>query len=784
MSTYYQNRTGYDGSGEFIPNNYYNEYNKTNALHLKYQNMNQTEVPQMKFANRQGSLNLNLIKKLDLNYVIKTNNIIPLEKLSQNLIYSEIKDEDYEDQNIPKLLRTFQYALEYLNEKQSKLEATNNKLNLEYNQLINQSYELEEKLKINKRQIAKNSSDKKEREMILITYESIVNFNCNPIENTNLIYNNLNANYGEYTSNENMGMDRYTGSTRGRFYCHICNGKYFKTELGLENHMKKRHEALMEKKSKEEEEKKREEEIKEYYDKKIEETRSCLQNMIQQKNNELFYKTNNEDEIKRIKRDNELILNNIINKSNNNTEEMKNFFQTFINNQEENNRNIMNLAKATNKERENNEPQKIIIENQSSNEINKLTNSISQLGELIKYHYDRNNNDMHEQNKILRNKIEILENRSKFVNLQNNLNNQYDKIYSNQNNNTPNNDFNPDNFSNNNIPNNYINIGINQKSNNNLSNNNIPGTNIINDNGHNPESNNYYIPSNNIKINQTLEKNSQVPNQIQREKKKDNDYQDPNEEDKKIINTILSESINPQNNNQQININNNPYNQNNQNNQDNTNTHFCNTADNFYNNNNVIKIHQEENPYLNKQKNINNFNKTEPMLFKKRNYKPLQLKKDLSHSGSMKELDLFYKNFMDRDQPIYQPILVNKKPKAQEYLKEIIPPDKKIETTDEFIENRIKNKTNKLLENFENNDKKELMNAIEKTMENINEINNKNQVSQFYYEIAQKAFDLKLLEEDEKMMRNAYDNKGVLKRSRSSSRAKITIQQSENENFY
>ena len=72
-----------------------------------------------------------------MNYVIKTNNITPLEKLCQNLIYSEIKDEDYEDTNVPKLLRTFQYALEYLNAKQSKLEQANNKLDLEYKKLLN-----------------------------------------------------------------------------------------------------------------------------------------------------------------------------------------------------------------------------------------------------------------------------------------------------------------------------------------------------------------------------------------------------------------------------------------------------------------------------------------------------------------------------------------------------------------------------------------------------------------------------------------------------------------------
>ena len=111
--------------------------------------------------------------------------------------------------------------------------------------MINQSYALEEKLKINKQEIAKNSSDKKEREMILITYESIVNFNCNPIENTNIIYNKINSTYGEYASNGNADWRNYPGSMRGKFYCHICNGKSFNTESGLESHMKRRHLAQM-----------------------------------------------------------------------------------------------------------------------------------------------------------------------------------------------------------------------------------------------------------------------------------------------------------------------------------------------------------------------------------------------------------------------------------------------------------------------------------------------------------------------------------------------------------
>ena len=109
-----QNMTGFGGYGEYPPDNYANDYSQTNALlHTKYHNMNQTEVPQMKFATRQGNLNLKIVKNIDLNYIIKTNNITPLETISHYLIFSDIKESDFEDKNIPRLLKTFQYVLEY-----------------------------------------------------------------------------------------------------------------------------------------------------------------------------------------------------------------------------------------------------------------------------------------------------------------------------------------------------------------------------------------------------------------------------------------------------------------------------------------------------------------------------------------------------------------------------------------------------------------------------------------------------------------------------------------------
>ena len=168
-----------------------------------------------------------------------------------------------------------------------------------------------------------------------------------------------------------------------------------------------------------------------------------------------------------------------------------------------------------------------------------------------------------------------------------------------------------------------------------------------------------------------------------------------------------------------------------------------------------------------------------------RNFRPLKPKNNLLVSSTIKELDTFYANFMNREQPI----IIKNKPKPEEYLEEIIPEDKrkdeeqKNEDRKKCVENKIKRQYLMNFDDFDKKDKNELFEIIGKTIENINENNSKYQVRQLYFETAQKAIDLKLLEEDVKMMKTAYDKKGELKRSRSSSRARIVIQQTENEKY-
>ena len=70
-------------------------------------NQNPKVSSHMKFANREGRIRMTEITNLDLNNIIKTNNIMPLEQFAENLIYADINPEDYEDKNMVKLIKTF-----------------------------------------------------------------------------------------------------------------------------------------------------------------------------------------------------------------------------------------------------------------------------------------------------------------------------------------------------------------------------------------------------------------------------------------------------------------------------------------------------------------------------------------------------------------------------------------------------------------------------------------------------------------------------------------------------
>ncbi len=105
----------------------------------------------------------------------------------------------------------------------------------------------------------------------------------------------------------------------------------------------------------------------------------------------------------------------------------------------------------------------------------------------------------------------------------------------------------------------------------------------------------------------------------------------------------------------------------------------------------------------------------------------------------MKELDTFYANFMNRDQPI----LEDSHPNLDDYLKKIIPDenqqeDNKInEETEKAIKNKAKEDFKIEIEDFKNKDKNELIDKIKSTFKNLNEKFKNGEESQYYYETIQ-----------------------------------------------
>ena len=704
------------------------------SLHSKYHNMNNIEVPHMKFEKRQGKLDLKLVRKLNLQRIIESNNITPLENISRNLIFSEITDSDFNDKTKAHLFSQFQYAVEYLNEKISRLEMINKKLDTEYNLLINNSYKLEEQLKKNKIEIEKNASEKKEREYNLITYQSIVEFHCNPGENINKITKNINIDYDNYIGINNTG---YEGRMQSKFFCHICNGKFFNTESRLESHMKRRHLAQLKSNLQKQREEQKEAEFQEKCEQKLEDTKKYLETLIQQRN-EILNKGKYEDEINMIKRENEEKMKYMTEHTKKMSDNLYNIAQQFRSNQEENNKNILALANASsNRKGENNEPQKIIIENACSNEINNLANSIQNLGEIFK---NKEKNLAYEEeniNKFKMKTFDISTNKNiNYKDYQNENINQY------QNSNTNNNII--DNESSNNFHKNpNIKQNQNTSENNILNQQNNINQKIINDNNISLKNSQNQIYNNNPQDHGT--KNNESTNTpIIREKKNENE---------KMNNEILPCP------NDQIKMNN---------------DQFINKGENC--DSKLIKIHQGESPKI-----INIFNKTAPNNFKKRKFIPIE-PINLASSGSLKDIDIFYAKYMNRDQPLFD----EEKPELKNYLKNLIPEEKRKKENEinENVENFIKERAKKInleFDDFENKRKSEILDIIDKTMQNINEINSKNQVREMYYDTIQKAIDIKLLEENEKMKKTAYNNKGELKRSRSSSKAKIAIENAEKE---
>ncbi len=645
----------------------------------------QNNPPQnIKFANREGNIRINDIANLDLNNVIKTNNIMPLEQFAENLIYADINPDDYEDKNLVKLIKAFQYGLEYLYKKQNDLDKQNETLANEYNELINESYDIERRLKENKQKISKYNSEKKERLMLINTYSSIINYHCNPIEEENIVIKQI-----EKINKENSGA---------RYYCHICSGKPFSSEEKLESHMKRRHNAQARYNINNPME-----ESFENYERKINEMKEYFENLMKNKENEKIKQNDYKDDLERLKEENNKKFRNMEDELRNTLDN----FRKFLQNSQQQQIQI--------------KEQPTTIQNSQIDQFSSLKQSIEKLGSLIQ---EQNNEKIKEMEKQIE---DLKKNQYKY---NNSSINKKEDIKINISDNRKKDSFPINSFQKQELKNTQYEAPLVNEI-------------IIKDN----------IPT--IKGDEEKEKEVIIP-----EKKsettnfrviKKSELQESNQEistnkleDKKIDpviqeNTIILNSQINSNDLKQDNI--------------------------LLESNNDLKI--SGNALL---PNAPKLNQTEEIPKKKnKKFKKIQTKamnKTMENMTKEDELELFFANFTNRDNEIFE----EEEPKINQIQENVIPDDPEFERDDNILTQTLTQTINKKakdenieFEDYLNKSKRELIDIIDKTLKQINEANQENEMKSFYYNTTQKALDMKIYENDKELMKQNLGKKNIKK---------------------
>jgi len=236
------------------PNYSYNNYKLQNSLHMMqgnatitsqekyFSNLYTTNQNPMffSFKERSGKLKWKDIMKLDIDSMIKTNDISPLEAFLENLIFSNVEENDVEiitENTTVKLIKIYQHILEYLLHTQIRLENENKMMDMNYSQLLNDSILKENSLKENKTLISTLKRDKKEKENILQTYKCIIDEYKNGAFANTINYNNSQKNI-KMSSSVNPHLNN---EKKQYFFCQYCSGKKFSSEENLSNHFQRRH---------------------------------------------------------------------------------------------------------------------------------------------------------------------------------------------------------------------------------------------------------------------------------------------------------------------------------------------------------------------------------------------------------------------------------------------------------------------------------------------------------------------------------------------------------------
>ena len=168
--------------------------------------------------------------RLDLNFIQQTNDLSMLEAYLENLIYSNINEDEISsvpEGNVAKLIKIYQFSIEYLLNSQAKLENQVNFLQEENSRNSNKIEMKDSKINEDKDTINRLKKQIERDRIVLLTYQNAI-ANLKRGRKTNI---NISLNESQNILNEK--------NDEKEFYRKFCTGKKFYTKNELDLHLRK-----------------------------------------------------------------------------------------------------------------------------------------------------------------------------------------------------------------------------------------------------------------------------------------------------------------------------------------------------------------------------------------------------------------------------------------------------------------------------------------------------------------------------------------------------------------
>ena len=261
-NTNYNNyNNNYNNNNNYDPNNNYNNQIRNSAQYSNNNNNNYF-IP----MEKNQRIKWKNVLRLDLNFIQQTNDLSMLEAYLENLIYSNINEDEISsvpEGNVAKLIKIYQFTIEYLLNSQTKLENQVNFLQEENSRNSNKIEMKDSKINEDKDTINRLKKQIERDRIVLLTYQNAI-ANLKRGRKTNI---NISLNESQNILNEKNGEKEY--------YCKFCTGKKFDTKNELDLHLRKAH--LIDQIPIKNEESKNND-----FEKKLDEMKNQFQNYVQQ----------------------------------------------------------------------------------------------------------------------------------------------------------------------------------------------------------------------------------------------------------------------------------------------------------------------------------------------------------------------------------------------------------------------------------------------------------------------------------------------------------------------